>query len=86
MKSSKGTKLLIGRSKPDFVRKRNWAMRQSEKLIRDKLTTHSMQKEVKFVKSKELRKIVVDGADAFVQLQTDSLGSFVQDFNDLSLE
>ena len=80
LSSSKGAKLLMGKSRSDWVRQRNWAMRKSEELTQKKLDKHSMKKQIKFVKSKEFRKIIVGGVDGFVQLPTDAIGTFAKDF------
>ena len=61
-------------------------MRKAEELIQKKLDKYSMKKEVKFVKSKEFRKIIVGGVDGFVQLPTDAIGTFAKDFEDLSFQ
>ncbi len=57
----------------------------SEELIRKKLSENSIDAEVKYVKDKEYRKILVGNKDAFVQGRDDPRGRFVGDFEDLQL-
>ncbi len=83
--SSKGNKLTISKSKPEWVRQRDWAMRKSEELIQKKVDSRGSKATIKFEKGKESRKILVDGAEAFVQLRTDARGRFLNDFSDLNL-
>ena len=83
--SFKGNKLTINKSKPEWVRQRDWAMRKSEELIQKKVVSRGSKATVKFEKGKEPRSILVDGAEAFVQLRTDARGRFLNDFSDLNL-
>ena len=83
--SSSGKELAIGRSKSDWIRKRDFAMRESERLIIARLRDRGQQGVVKFQKSKALRKITVDGVDAFVQNSGDAIGEFKGMFVDLAI-
>ena len=60
-------------------------MRKSEELIQKKVDSSGSKATVKFEKGKESRSILVDGAEAFVQLRTDARGRFLNDFSDLNL-
>ncbi len=81
--SSKGSKLYVGKSRTEWQRQRDFAMRKSEELIKGKLQSHGAQCAVKYVKSQDERKITVNGTDAFVQRRTDARGHFCGEFVDL---
>ena len=83
--SSSGKELAIGRSKSDWIRKRDFAMRESERLIIARLRDRGQQDVVKFEKSKAVRKITVAGVDAFVQNSGDAIGEFKGTFGDLAI-
>ena len=83
--SSSGKELAIGRSKSDWIRKRDFAMRESERLIIARLRDRGQQDVVKFEKSKAVRKITVAGVDAFVQNSGDAIGDFKGMFGDLAI-
>ena len=84
--SVKGAKLSVGRMRTDVHRSRDFAMRKAEELIRQKLSSKSVSLEgVKYEKTKESRKIVVNEQDAFVQERGNSFGAFAGEFTDLSL-
>ena len=85
VKSSQGAKLTVGKMKTDWVRQRDFAMRKSEELIKEKLQEQGAQSIVKYEKAKESRKIMVDGAEAFVQRAADPLGCFVGRFSELKI-
>ena len=67
IKTAKGNPVKVSKSKPDFIRTRDWAMGKSEELIKAKLETAKISATVKFEKGKEVRRITVNGCDAFVQ-------------------
>ena len=61
-------------------------LRKAEELIKQKLSSTSVgDAAVKYVKTAESRKVVVNEKDAFVQERGVSLGASVGDFSDLSL-
>ena len=85
-KTAKGNTVKIDRSKTEWQRGRDWAMRKSEDLIKGKIQSAGSKGEtVKFEKAKDWRKITVNGGDAFVQRREDRHGNFVGNFADLSL-
>ena len=85
VQSSKGAKLTIGAMKTDWRRGRDWAMRKSETIIREFLTSKRQNGTVKYETSKDFRKITVNGRDAFVQRRDDPRGRFHGEFQDLQL-
>ena len=85
IKTAAGNLVKLSKSKPDFIRTRDWAMGKSEELIKAKLETAKIAATVKFEKGKETRKITVDGSDAFIQRFADARGNFVGSFIDLEL-
>ena len=85
IKTAKGNPVKVSKSKPDFIRTRDWAMGKSEELIKAKLETAKISATVKFEKGKEVRRITVNGCDAFVQRFADARGTFVGSFDDLEL-
>ncbi len=85
VQSSKGAKLTIGAMKTDWRRGRDWAMRKSETIIREFLTSKHQNSTVKYEKTSDARKITVNGTDAFVQLRGDEHGRFVGDCAHLTL-
>ena len=60
-------------------------MGKSENLIKQKLAAAKLTVPIKHEKTKDIRKITVDGVDAFVQRPAGTHGSFVGDFQDLQL-
>ena len=85
LRTPNGTKLTIARSKSDWIRKRDYAMRESERLITAHLHERGKQGTVQFQKTKSVRKIVVNGVDAFLQYSTDAVGDFTGDFAHLKM-
>ena len=85
IKTANGNTIKVFRAKTEFIRSRDWAMGKSEELIKTKLETEKLSATVKYEKGKELRRITVDGEDAFVQRLTDAHGKFVGNFQDLQL-
>ena len=85
LRTPNGTKLTIARSKSDWIRKRDYAMRESERLITAHLHERGQQGTVQFQKTKSVRKIVVNGVDAFLQYSTDAVGDFTGDFAHLKM-
>ena len=83
--TEKGNNIKVYKSKTEWVRGRDWAMGKSEELIKKKLDAAKLSATVKYEKGKEVRKITVNGEDAFVQLATDVHGNFVKNFADLRL-
>ena len=84
-KTDKGNIIKVYRSKTEWQRGRDWAMRKSEELINGKLQSAGRSATVKFEKGKDFRKITVNGADAFVQRLNDAHGRFGGEFADLML-
>lgn len=85
IKTATGNPVKVSKSKQDFNRTRDWAMGNSEELIKAKLETAKISATVKSEKGKEVRRITVDGSDAFVQRFADVRGTFVGSFDDLEL-
>ena len=85
LRTPNGTKLTIARSKSDWIRKRDYAMRESERLITAHLHERGQQGTVQFQKTKSVRKIVVNGVDAFLQYSTDAVGDFTGEFAHLKM-
>ena len=85
IKTANGNSIKVFRAKTEFIRSRDWAMGKSEELIKTKLEREKFSATVKYEKGKELRRITVDGEDAFVQRFTDAQGKFVSNFQDLQL-
>ena len=85
LRSPKGAKLTLSRMKTDFQRSRDWSMRKSEELIRAKLHANGTAATVEYTKTKDERKITVNGHEAFVQIPVEAHGSFRGDFRDLAL-
>ena len=87
LKSKKGDKSTVNRYRTDWQRGRDWAMRKSEELIRDKVETAKLtsQTKVEFVQTKDERKIIVNGQIAFLQKRADAHGAFVNEFVELKL-
>jgi hypothetical protein len=85
VKSSMGNVLKINKSKTDWQRQRDFAMRKSEELIVTKLRGMNSGATAKYETSKDVRKITVSGRDAFVQRWDDPRGRFHGDFQDLQL-
>lgn len=83
--STSGKKLDIGRMKTSWQRRRDFVMGKAEELVKQKLEKHGKEGTVKFTKSKEVRKILFNNVDAFVQSRTDATGSFVGEFADLQI-
>ncbi len=77
--------LAVDRARTEWQRERNWAMRKSEELIREKLRKNNITASVEYKASKDERKIVVNGAAAFVQKSDAPRGAFAGDFVDLAL-
>ncbi len=85
VKSSKGAKLTVGKSKTERQRQRDFLMYKAEVLIKEKIQKRGASGDVKYTKSKDERKVTVNGVNAFVQLRTDARGNFCGDFADLVL-
>ena len=85
LRTPNGPKLTIARNKSDWIRKRDYAMRESERLITAHLHERGQQGTVQFQKTKSVRKIVVNGVDAFLQYSTDAVGEFTGDFAHLKM-
>ena len=66
-------------------RHRDFAIAKAEELVKAKMAKFGKHGDVKYVKSKDVRKITVDDVDAFVQMWSDDSGNFVGDFDDLRL-
>ena len=60
-------------------------MGKAEELVKQKVEAQGVQGVVKFTKSKENRKILVNNIDAFVQERSDDCGRFVGDFASLRI-
>ena len=69
IKTAKGNPVKVSKSKPDFIRTRDWAMGKSEELIKAKLETAKISATVKFEKEKDVRRITVNGCDTFDDLE-----------------
>ena len=77
-------KLMIKPARTELQRKRNYAMRKAEELI--KASTHTGGKEVKIewkVDGSRERLVTVNGTAAFKQEENDVKGVFLQPFADL---
>ena len=85
IKTANGHTIKVFRSKTEIIRSHDCAMGKSEELIRAKLQTEKLSSTVKFEKGKELRKITVDGEDAFVHRLADAYCNFVRNFQDPQL-
>ena len=87
LKSKKGDKLTVNRYRTDWQRGRDWAMRKSEELIRDKIEAVNLTSttKVEYVQAKDERKIIVNGQIAFIQTRADAHGAFVNEFAELKL-
>jgi len=87
LKSKKGDKLTVNRYRTDWQRGRDWAMRKSEELIRDKIEAVKLTSttKVEYVQAKDERKIIVNGQIAFIQKRADAHGAFVNEFAELKL-
>ena len=84
--NSKGKQLEILRAKTAWQRSRNWAMRASEKLIKDKLAANKITNiKVEYKADKDSRRILANGSPAFVQMRDEQRGQFTGDFQDLVL-
>ena len=80
-----GKSLKISRMKTASQRYRDFAIGKVEELIKAKMDQVGKQGNVKYVKTKDVRKITVDDMDAFVQMWSDDSGNFLGDFSDLRL-
>ena len=60
-------------------------MRESERLITAHLHERGQQGTIQFQKTKSMRKIVVNGVDAFLQYSIDAVGEFTWDFAHLKM-
>ena len=81
--SLKGSPLSVGKCKTDWRRGRDWAMRKSEEVIKTNIGGHA---KLEYKASRESRRILVDGVEAFVQLPAERHGRFVGHFKNLLLE
>jgi len=87
LRSKKGDKLAVNRYRTDWQRGRDWAMRKSEELIKEKIEAAKLTSstKVEYVQAKDERKIVVNGQIAFLQKRADAHGAFLNEFAALKL-
>ena len=83
--SSKGVELKISKSKTEWQRHRDWAIRKAEEMIKEKMRSKNMHEQVKYTATKESRKLTVKNTVAFLQLRDDVAGRFQSGFADLKL-
>ena len=82
-----GTEIKIKTARTQFQKKRNYAMRKAEELLKTSPKTGIQKVSIEWkVQDTKKRRILVGDAVAFLQSEYDVIGTFSTPFTDLSID
>lgn len=82
LRSEKGSKLTINKMKTELQRERDWAMRKAESIVKGS-SEFPAGASLKYESTRDVRRLTVNGVEAFVQARDDRRGKFVGTFSSL---